>query len=361
MSKAIPPSEESKQAESLLASPEFARAFENQEFRQILEHIPFALLVAEAQDGKPRILYVNEYFADLSGRPLEQTVGLELAALDYFLTENEPSRTLGAAIAEGEDYLGVFWTQRGEQRIVAEAYVSRIDSDGGNAYQIAALIDITDRDRAAHEEANKALANKDMLMRELQHRVRNNLQLIIALIRLEARQLKRGEPVELDRLAHRVHALSLLYAALSPDSSDADIDFTQYIHQIAGAIMESNAPENVRLDLKLENSVVPVNTALSVGLVVNELITNAFKYAFAGRAEGRITVRCMRNGAECLVSVEDDGVGLPEGTTWPVRGKIGELMVRSLVENTKAQFEVVSRPGAGTQVTMRFLVRPASA
>ena len=347
--------DESKQAENLLASPELARAFENDEFRQILDHIPIALLVAQSRDGTQRIVYANASFADICGRPVEQIVGTELAALDYFISEGDASRTLGRAIAEADDFLGVFWTQIDERRVVAEAYASTIECEGEvESFSIAALVDISQRDLAAREENNKADTDKDMLMRELQHRVRNNLQLVIALIRIEARQFRRGEPIDFDRLAHRIEALSLLYSALASEGKESHLDLTHYISQIAGAVLQSNGPDGVRLELKLESCVVPVNVALSVGLVVNELITNAFKYAFAGREGGKIIIRCVRKDDECVVSVEDDGVGLPEGATWPVPGKIGDLMVRSLRENTKGEFAVESTAGKGVIAMMRF-------
>jgi two-component sensor histidine kinase len=357
MSNGDAAADESKQAENLLASPELVRAFENDEFRQILDHIPIALLVAQSCEGTQRIVYANASLADICGRPLEQIVGTELTALNYFIAEGDASRTLGKAIAEDDDFLGIFWTQINERRVVAEAYVSTIDCEGeGESFSIAALVDISQRDQAERAENDKAATDKDMLMRELQHRVRNNLQLVIALIRIEARQFRRGEPVDFDRLAHRVEALSLLYSALSPETAESHLDLTHYIGQIAGAALQSNGPDGVRLELKLESCVVPVNVALSVGLVVNELITNAFKYAFSGRDGGKITVRCVRKDDECVVSVEDDGIGLPEGATWPVPGKIGDLMVRSLRENTKGHFAVETAPGKGMAATMRFAV-----
>jgi two-component sensor histidine kinase len=347
---------ESERAERLLASPELVRAFENDEFRQILDHIPIALLVAQLREGTQRIVYANACFEEVCGRPLGQVVGTELASLDYFVSEGDASRTLGRAISEDDDFLGTFWTQISERRVVAEAYASTINCEGeAESFSIAALVDISQRDLAAHAE-DKSAADKDMLMRELQHRVRNNLQLVIALIRIEARQFRRGEPVDFDRLAHRVEALSLLYSALSPDTRQSHLDLAQYIGQIAGAVLESNGPDGVRLELKLESCVVPVNVGLSVGLVVNELITNSFKYAFVGRDRGKIAVRCVRKDDDCVVSVEDDGIGLPEGATWPVRGKIGDLMVRSLRENTKGDFEVESAPGKGMMATLRFRI-----
>ena len=98
-----------------------------------------------------------------------------------------------------------------------------------------------------------------------------------------------------------------------------------------------------------------INVALPVGLIVNELLTNAFKHAFGGRGHGLITVWCLRHGADRYrVIVSDDGIGLPEGVIWPVPGKIGALVVQSLRENAKTDLNVESVPDRGLKVTMTF-------
>jgi two-component sensor histidine kinase len=99
---------------------------------------------------------------------------------------------------------------------------------------------------------------------------------------------------------------------------------------------------------------VSVNVALPAGMVVNELLSNALKHAFAGRDGGTITLHSLSEDGGCRVIIADDGVGLPDGVEWPQRGKLGELIVRSLRQNAKADIKVDSRPGAGTRVTIRF-------
>jgi two-component sensor histidine kinase len=97
-----------------------------------------------------------------------------------------------------------------------------------------------------------------------------------------------------------------------------------------------------------------VNVAMPTGLVVNELLTNALKHAFAGRAAGTITLHSLTDADGCRITIADDGVGLPEGVTWPKRGKLGSAIVQSLQENAKARLEVDSRPGEGLRVTIVF-------
>src|SRR6185503_4214177 len=194
-----------------------------------------------------------------------------------------------------------------------------------------------------------------------QHRVKNNLQMITALIRLEARNaMGRLDSAPFDRLAGRIESLQLLYKSLAEDSQNQEVDLGTYVSQIAASVMGTHAVEGIRLDLKVDAYPVSVNVAMPTGLVVNELLTNSLKHAFKGRDGGTITVHCITDEIGCRVVVADDGVGLPEGVQWPKRGKLGALIVRSLRENAKADLKVESTPGEGMRVTIVF-ARDASA
>jgi two-component sensor histidine kinase len=193
-----------------------------------------------------------------------------------------------------------------------------------------------------------------MLLKELQHRVKNNLALITALIRLDARAQRKGDQVNLDVLAGRIEALALLYHELAPERLGQVVDLGHYVSQIAAAVMRTYGISGMRLDLKVDHAPVSINVAMPVGLLVNELLTNAFKYAFGGREAGIITVRCLHEDGMYRVVVADDGVGLPEGGTWPVQGKLGALVLQTLQENVKTDFNVESAPGKGMRATMTF-------
>jgi two-component sensor histidine kinase len=187
----------------------------------------------------------------------------------------------------------------------------------------------------------------------LQHRVKNNLQLIVALIRLEARNERRGEKVNLQTLAGRIESLHLLYQALFERWRRRRDRPRPLLEPDRRRRHEHLRGRRIRLDQKMDYAPVSVNTALSVGLVVNELLTNSFKYAFDGRGQGVIRVECLRQIDDRYhVVIADDGVGLPEGVAWPVPGKIGALIVQTLRENAKTDFNVESAPGRGVRATM---------
>jgi two-component sensor histidine kinase len=96
--------------------------------------------------------------------------------------------------------------------------------------------------------------------------------------------------------------------------------------------MQAHATEGVRLDLKVDSWLVSVNVAMPTGLMVNELMTNTLKHAFAGREGGTITLHSLVDDEGCEVTVADDGVGLPEGVVWPQPGKLGSLIRQSIEE-----------------------------
>lgn len=347
--------ESKTQVEELLASPELARAVEHDEFKRFLDHLPVAIVVSRTHGGEQRIVYWNVQVTSILQLP-SNAEAVDWAPFRDWRDESNPDRDLASAILSGEDYLGTFRRDGGDARTnVVEAYAAAIETEhGAGGYRITALVDISGRDRAQRELLHQQIREKDLLLRELQHRVRNNLQLVVALIRLESRRAEKGDQFDLENLAHRVEALAILYRALSPGAAGGEVDLGQYLSEIATAVMRAHSIDGIRLEINVEHCPVSVNVAMPTGLIVNEAIINAFKHAFQGRQEGTIAVRCLRSGANYFVCVEDDGVGLPVGMRWPAVGKISDLMAQSLQENIGSEIKVESAPGQGMKVS--FLV-----
>jgi PAS domain S-box-containing protein len=345
-----------EQINDLFDSAELTKAVNTEEFRHFLDHVPIAIVVSKYFRGDQRICYVNKAFESLTGHSIKDCAGRGWSLLEAFRIENDLEETLHSAILKGgEEFLGTFQREK-PKLLVVEAYSGLIENeDGTENYRIAALIDVTDRARTEREEFARQIRDKDMLLKEVQHRVKNNLQLVVALIRLESRNESRGEKVNLGALAGRIESLQLLYQSLSVDEPGAEIDLGHYLSQIAAAVVNTYAADGIRLDLKVDHAPVSINIALPIGLVVNELMTNSFKYAFAGRGHGVITVHCLRKAQDDYqVVVADDGMGLPEGVAWPMPGKIGALIVQTLRENADAKFNVESAPDKGVRVTIAF-------
>jgi PAS domain S-box-containing protein len=350
----------SQQVNDLFDSVELTRVVETEEFKLFLDHVPMAIVISKLFRGDQRIVYANKAYEDLTGQSLADIRGRGWSILESFRREDEPHLTFSEALLKGEDFLGIFKREQPKTTLV-EAYAGLIENeDGAKNYRIVALIDVTEREKAQREDFARQIRDKDVALKEVQHRVKNNLQLVAALIRLEARNERRGDKVNLDRLAGRIESLQLLYQAMSPDSWGNDIELGHYLNQIASAVMNTYGVDGIRLDLKIDHALASINIAMPVGLLVNELLTNAFKHAFSGRASGVIALECLRTHEDRYrVVVGDDGVGLPPGVVWPMPGKIGALIVQTLRENTKTDLNVETAPGQGTRVIIGLTCQPS--
>ncbi len=342
----------------LLGDRDLAGALDSDHFKQFLDHVPFAIAVAELQPEE-RITYVNLEFERLSGQPAAELRHQPWSSLKAIGSNEGNERHLSDAIPEGEDHIGSFRmgpkSSAGES-IDVDAWSNVIQDEGGTAmFRLVALAPVQPARRSEAHAALEQLHEKDMLLRELQHRVKNNLQMITSLIRLASRQAAVNDVGDsFDRLAGQVSALALLYDTMVGQDTNGSIDLGTYLSQIASAVMKAHAMEGIRLNLKVDSWPVSINVAMPTGLVVNEVLTNALKHAFTGREGGTITLESLVEGQGCTVIIADDGIGLPQGAVWPTSGRLGWLIVESLRQNAGATLDVTSSPEKGVRVAIGF-------
>jgi FixJ family two-component response regulator/two-component sensor histidine kinase len=341
------------QLNPMFAITDFADVLDYDQFKRFFDQIPVAIVVGLMKQPES-IAYANPEFERLSGHASAEVEGRPWSILPGLSDSGVP---LGSAIAGATEFVGSFTLPRdsGEPAII-DAYSNVIeDEDGKPAFRLAALVDVGMHDAVQRQAFEQRIEEKDMLLREVQHRVKNNLQMITALIRAEARRVRgTAETAPFDRLAGRIKAIQMAYELLADPGATNEIDLGIYLSDIVSSVMRAHAQEGIRLDLKVDTYPVSVNVAMPAGLVVNELLTNALKYAFAGRDGGTITVQSLSEAEGCRVVIADDGVGLPDGVEWPKHGKLSELIVRSLRQNAKAELLVESSPAKGMRVTIIF-------
>ncbi len=346
-------STETEKVERLIEGSDLAGALETEQFKTFLDHVPIAIAVSELLDPEV-IVYANPEFERVSGLGIS---ALERKYWDVLTGEavDEPDGpSLVAAILERSDRVGRYRMPGSEAPVIVDLHSNVIEDDAGTpTYRLVALVNAVPSE-AAPESLEALVREKDTQLRELQHRVKNNLQMITALIRLETRNAETVNQEGFERLAGRVASLALLYDALTLSGDEEEIDLGVYLGQIATAVMATHAVEGIRLDLRVDSYPVSINVAMPTGLVVNELLTNALKHAFRGRDGGTITLHSVVDGNGCKVMVSDDGVGIPEGETWPKRGRLGALIAKSLKQNANAKLDVASGPDTGTAVTITF-------
>lgn len=349
-------SEKAEAVEQLLDTPDLATALESEQFKKFLDQVPIAIAVSDLA-AEERVVYANPEFEKLSGLTAARLTRENWAALLGTGLHQQQDRPLAEAVVEGTDLVGTFRLERGEDKpAIVDVYSNEIEDDNGKVcFRLVALVDVSAHGEAGDQRsAEERVSENDILLRELQHRVKNNLQMITALIRLESRNATEADRTRFERLAGRVDALAILYQTLTADQPKEEVDLGVYLSQIASAVMSSHAVEGIRLDMKVDTYPVSINVAMPAGLVVNELLTNSLKHAFRGRDGGTIMLHSVVDGDGCRVTVADDGIGLPEGEMWPKPGKLGALIARSLTENAKAQLAVESSANKGTKVTIVF-------
>ncbi|MDO9364574.1 MAG: histidine kinase dimerization/phosphoacceptor domain -containing protein, partial [Sphingopyxis sp.] len=277
---------------ALLDTPDLASALDNERFKQFLDHVPVAVAVSELHPSET-ITYANREFERLTGQPIAYIEGKSWRALPGMAAKEDDERLLRDAVKSDSDYIGEFEIRQETGPIVVDVWSNTIeDEDGTPLFRLVALAPAGGQREPEGQAA--ALKQKDELLRELQHRVKNNLQMITALIRLEARNVQEDSTGErFDRLAGRISALAVLYDTLSQENADESVDLGIYLGQIATSVMAAHATEGVRLDMKLDSWVASVNVAMPAGLVINELLTNALKHAFPDREGGTITLHSL--------------------------------------------------------------------
>ena len=236
------------------------------------------------------------------------------------------------------------------------------DEKGQPRGAVGAFMDITALKQAEKELREReqriraSLAEKEVLLKEIHHRVKNNMQVISSLVALQADRLQDASMREvLQDVTHRVRSMALVHEKLYQSADMARVDFAQYAESLLNYLWRAHgeAAACTRLALDLEPVPISINAAVPCGLILNELATNALKHAFRGRGRGEVAVS-LRGGPEgrvCL-SLRDNGTGLPEGFNWRKADSLGLRLVQILAEQLHATVEVTS--GEGTEFSVSF-------
>jgi two-component sensor histidine kinase len=197
------------------------------------------------------------------------------------------------------------------------------------------------------------------LIEEINHRVKNNLTMVSAVLRLQARDAHPVVHEQLLKAVGRVQSIADVYRNLYGDGQSETVEFGRYIEQLCASLAASllDDPERVTLRVEAEEAKIPVDTAVPLGLVVNELVTNAAKYAYPPPQRGEISVRFKKNGARCKLEIGDSGAGLPNDPAATTKG-LGARLVHSLVQQAGGQLSVIHHPGV--TYTIDFSSAPPS-
>jgi PAS domain S-box-containing protein len=216
---------------------------------------------------------------------------------------------------------------------------------------LGTLTDISARKQGEMQIA-ASLKEKEVLLKEIHHRVKNNLQVISSLLSLQSGASADNHAREqLRESQNRIRSMALIHERLYQSENLAQVDLGEYVQSLIAYLFRSYSVPNVRVIYSIDRCSLPVNTAIPCGLMINELVSNALKYAFKGRPEGEIEIGfSLLEGNRGVLMVRDDGVGFPPGLDHRATPTLGLQLVNTLTSQINGTLELV--PGRGTTFTI---------
>lgn len=333
--------------------------FELHRLQDMFEQAPSAISLVEGPDH--RIVFANLQYQKLvdgravTGTPIGEAIP-ELANQGFIDILNKV-RDTGETV-QGEE-VSVMLKKVGsdelEERMFKYLYKPLTNSDGEVGSIFIEVIDVTEESRAK-QQIQQSLDEKTVLLQEIHHRVKNNLALISSILKLQVEEVDNAEiQKSLNDARNRIFSISKIHEVLYQDENLSKIAFADYIEELMDAIDESIKPAHTLINHKLDLDQIPlpINKAIPAGLLINELVTNAYEHAFKGRKSGIITICLNKQGDRIQLQIKDDGVGLPNNFEAEQGKSLGWTLIQTLTTQLKGDLEVESNQ-TGTQVEVTF-------
>ncbi|MBL8710067.1 MAG: PAS domain S-box protein [Rhodospirillaceae bacterium] len=332
-----------------------ARRRSEERFRQVVEAAPNAMVminaggVIELANAQAERVFGYDR-TELLGKPIETLVPERFRGhhpglrRHYFAAPD--SRPMGA----GRD---LFARRKDGSEFPVEIGLNPIETDDGTMI-LSAIVDISDR-KQKEATTRQSLREKEVLLAEIHHRVKNNLQIVHSLLDLQTARIDDQAVIDMLRDSqNRVRSMALIHQTLYQSKDFARVDFASFLDSLLPTLMDSYnvAAERVSLEIGIREANIPLNQAIPCGLIVNELISNALKHAFPDGRHGRIVVQSHSSEeGDVVLTISDDGIGLGELSV--ENGKtLGLTLVRLLADQLKGR--LVTHRSNPTSFTLTF-------
>ena len=301
----------------------------------------------------------------LDGEPMttsftrsELTGWTALVSITRHRSDSLFARPIWATVAAGTlslliaGILAVFITHNVAERRVAEERLAASRALG----ELDARLLATSQE--ALNDQRKAASEREVLLREIYHRVKNNLQIVQSLLRLGSRDLTPDQREPFENAVRRIGAMARVHTLLYNSPDLASIDFKEYLEELVKELSDSFAAEDRDIDARLDAEAMrmPLDTAVPLAFIAVEILTNAYKHAFPKGQGGRIGIQLRREGDAALLRIEDNGVGMAAQTS--SKRRLGLTIVRKLVQQIGGELE---EPSAGSSAfVIRFPIGEAA-
>ena len=327
-------------------------------FRLVVEAAPNAIVVV---DGKGAIVLVNVQAEQVFGYHRNELLGRSVEMLvPKRFRDGHPGHRAGffstpstRPMGEGRD---LFALRKDGSEFPVEIGLNPMETEDGTLV-LSAIVDITAR-KAAQVQIETALREKTALLKEIHHRVKNNLQVVSSLLNLQARHASPEVRQALMESQERLRAMALMHQLLYERQDFHRIHLGEYLERLGRLMLNFFGAERGQVSLQILGTQEPVYLdmarAIPWGLLVNELTTNAFKHAFPDKQRGTVRVALALEGEEALLTVADDGVGLPAEVEPGGTKSLGFQLLPLFVDQMKAHLSI--HRDNGTRFELRFKI-----
>jgi len=329
-----------KQAEDAMRESE-------QRFHTMADTAPVLIWMA----GSDKLFsYFNQVWLDYTGRTLEQELGNGWVDAVHPEDVARCLKTYGEAFDRREPFQMEYRLRKagGQYGWLLDKGVPRRFPSGEFAGYIGSCTDVSER-KDLEDRLRKTVKEKESLLREVHHRVKNNLQVISSLLNLQAASIKNPQVVQLFRECQtRVASIALLHETLHRSNDLSCIRMSDYLRTLAGHVFRSYGvdPKAVVLDLLVEDLAFDIDTGMTCGMIVEELLANSLKHAYAVGKGGRIQIKLQAQAEGAyLLQVSDDGVGMSKDGVQRNPSSLGLELVNLLVEKLGGTVELQNGPG----------------
>ena len=243
----------------------------------------------------------------------------------------------------------------GTEIICSISAVAEKDRKGNILYYDGMIEDITER-KKNEDRIKKSLEEKEVLLKEVHHRVKNNMQVIMSLLRLQTNYItdKHAKSLFKDSQS-RVASMALIHEKLYKSKDLSSIDFNEYLRDLTQTLIQSYniGHKMIRFDLDIESVFLNINQAIPCGLIINELITNSLKYAFPGNKRGKIAIDFHLQNEQYYLIVYDNGIGIPPETLMENPKTLGLQLVNALTQQLHGTLELKREDGTAFHIKFK--------
>lgn len=327
-------------------------------FRQVVEATPDALMMV---DDHGVIRLVNSRMEELFGYSRDELIG---HGFDHLLPPTMRSQHQALvrhffATPSTRDMANrkpLFAMRRDGSSFPCEIGLNPLEIDG-QLLTLASITNVTARYQA-QQAMEKALEEKTVLLGEVHHRVKNNLQVISSLLNLQARSAAEPVRVALVESQNHVKSMALIHQLLYERSDFSRVPLTTYLERLLMLLQHSLADSRQKISVHFtpppQEVFLELQQSIPLGLLVNEIVTNVFKHAFAGRGHGTLRLQLQPGDEDNLLCITDDGVGLPPDVVLGESQTLGFQLLPMLAEQLQGRLELESQPQQGTRFVVHF-------